>query len=233
MMNPMNAAPPELWWTSFLPLIIVGVVILGVIFFIVLGILLSRHVTITIKTSGAIALTLASILLLSGLWCMFLSPTTAYSETKESFYSRISIEGLKSWNYTSNVQKGDTLTGYVDSIRVYDGLSNASDKTFNLRIYDPDKDVVWFETNVPYAHFSVNALKSGVYKVEVQNPNRQAIECNVQIAVSTKVTYRPLEPLGQWLSLVSLPIFGFGMWASGLFAIIQRKEKKETVNINA
>mgnify|MGYP001100245929 FL=1 len=72
---------PVTWWYSILPLIIAGVVILGVMFLIVLGLLIARRVTITVKTGGAVTLTLASVLLLSGLWCMGLSPTATYPET--------------------------------------------------------------------------------------------------------------------------------------------------------
>jgi len=225
-MNAVEVAPPESWWLSFLPLIVVGAVILGLIFLIVFGMLISRRVTITVRTGGAVALTLASILLLSGLWCMFLSPLMTYSETKDSFYSPVSIDGLGNWSYSLSAHEEDTLGGSVDGVRAYD-LPNGSGKTFNLRIYDPDNSVVWSETNITYRYFSVKALKSGVYKVEVQNPNQQPIECYIQITISEKVTYRPLEPLGQWLSLVSLPTFGFGMWASGVFAIMQKKEMKE------
>lgn len=231
LMVSVNVTPPEIWWFSFLPLIVVGAVILGLIFLIVIGILVSRRVTVTMRASGAVALTLASILLLSGLWCMFLSPTIAYSETRGSFYSPISIDGFKSWSYTFSVYKGDILSGSVDGIKRFDGF-NATGKAFNLRIYDSDNIVIWSQPNVTNTYFSIEALKSGMYKVEVQNPNEQAVEINVQVSVTAKVTYRPLEPVGQWLSLISLPIFGLGMWASGVFAAAQRKEKRETVNTN-
>jgi len=226
------SAPPEMWWTSFLPLIIVGVVILGVLFLLVLGILMSRRVTITMRTGGAVALTLASILFLTGLWSMFLSPMATYQETKDSFYNAVLIDGLKTWEYTFSVQEGDTVGGSI-GIRI-DGGPNASGKTFNLRIYDANNNVVWSEANTTYSkYFNIRALNSGVYKVEVQNLNRETIEVYVQITISAKVTFRPLDPLGQWLSLISLPIFGLGVWASGLFAARQRKGEKELVKVDA
>jgi len=216
-----------------LPLIIVGVVILGVLFFIILGVLVSRRVTISVRTGGAIALTLASILLLTGLWSMFLSPLATYQETKNSFYQPATIDGLKTWTYSFTVQEEDNIDGSVGGIRI-DQDPNASDKTFDLRIYDPDNNPIWSETNITYSkYFSIKAMKSGLYKVEVQNRYTQTIEVYVQITVNAKVTFRPLEPLGQWLSLISIPVFGLGIWASGLFTTMQRKGKKEPVNIDA
>lgn len=226
-MNPMDATPPGAWWFSFLPLIIVGVVILGLIFLIVLGILISRRVTITLRASGAVALTLASILLLSGLWCMFLSPTTTYSDTKESFYRRVSIGGLENWSYSINIREGETLSGSVDGVRAFNGPTNALGKTFSVYVHDPDGNIVWSETNITYTHFNIAALKSGLYRVEVQNPNEDSIECYMHIAVSVEVTYRPLEPVGQLLSLISLPIFGLGIWASGALAAIQKGQRNK------
>ena len=226
MTIPADVVPSQTWLYSFLPLAIVGAIVLGFIFLIVLGLLIGRRVTMTMRTGGAIALTLASIILLSGLWCMVLSPTMTYSETKDSFYRQLSIGGLESWSYPINVQVDDTLMTYVDGIRVY----NDSGRIFSLYVYGPDGDTVWSEINTTYAHFDMKALKSGQYRIEVRNPNQSTVGCNVQVTVSAEVTHRPLEPLGQWLSLISLPIFGLGMWASGLFTIMRKHSYSEQQN---
>lgn len=214
----LDTLPPSSWLLSLLPLIIVAAVILGLILFILLGTFVSRRAAMTMKAGGAVALTLASIFLLSGLWCMLLSPIVTYSQPRSSFYNPVSIGAYKNWSYGFNVQKGDTLSGYIS---VYDGL-NASAKTFSFLIYDPDNILVWSETDLPFKNFNIEALKSGIYKVEVHNPHPQPIQCYVQITVSEEVTYRPLEPFGQWLSLVSLPIFGLGLWASGIFSVFRK-----------
>ena len=150
---------------------------------------------------------------------MVLSPTMTYSETKDSFYRQLSIGGLESWSYSIDVQVDDTLMIHADGIRAY----NDSSRNFSLYVYDPDGEIFQSETNTTYAHFSMKALKSGQYRIEVRNPNQSTVECNVQTTVSAKVTHRPLEPLGQWLSLMSLPIFGLGIWASGLFTIMRKR----------
>lgn len=206
-----------------MPLIIGGAAVLGVIFLIVLGILASRRVTVSLRTGGAVTLTLASIILLSGLWCVFLSPTITHSETKESLYRNISISGSGNWSYSISMQERNTLMVSV-SRDVRD--SDITGKVYRVYVYDPDGTVVRSETTTTYAQINLRALESGVYKVEAQNPNQQDIEFNVQIIVSAEVTYRPLEPLGQWLSLISIPIFGLGMWSSGLLAVLQKKPEK-------
>ncbi len=206
-----------------MPLIIGGAAVLGVIFLIVLGILASRRVTVSLRTGGAVTLTLASIILLSGLWCVFLSPTITHSETKESLYRNISISGSGNWSYSISMQERNTLMVSV-SRDVRD--SDIAGKVYRVYVYDPDGTVVRSETTTTYAQINLRALESGVYKVEAQNPNQQDIEFNVQIIVSAEVTYRPLEPLGQWLSLISIPIFGLGMWSSGLLAVLQKKPEK-------
>jgi len=219
----MDVVPPYTWWYTLVPLIIGGATVLGVIFLIVLGILASRRVTVSLRTGGAVTLTLASIILLSGLWCVFLSPTITHSETKESLYRNISISGSGNWSYSISMQERNTLMVSV-SRDVRD--SDITGKVYRVYVYDPDGTVVRSETTTTYAQINLRALESGVYKVEAQNPNQQDIEFNVQIIVSAEVTYRPLEPLGQWLSLISIPIFGLGMWSSGLLAVLQKKPEK-------
>ncbi len=164
-----------------------------------------------VKTGGVIALTLAAMLFLSGVWSMTLSPATTYSQTKYDLYQPVSINGLETSSYSVDARQGDTLIVRVNGIR--DGNSQIS----SLKIYDPDNGVVWSEVNTTYAHFHSKTVKSGLYRIEVLNPSLEAIECYVQIRLSAEVTYRPLEPVGSWLILMSLPVFGLGVWASGLY----------------
>ena len=48
-------------------------------------------------SSGAITLTLASMLLLSGIWCMLLSPTVTYPQFGQSLHREISIDAFGNW----------------------------------------------------------------------------------------------------------------------------------------
>lgn len=254
-MVPLNVSydvtVPETSWYTVLPLAMVAAAVLGAVFLIVLGILIGRRGTITMRTGGAIALTFASMLLLSGLWCMLLSPTTTSFETKESFYRYISISGFGSWSYSFSVEQGDSLSGSVDGYRplpLVNGGSviNGSQpmptepvppetippdymmKNLNVTIYDPDGNILWSETYVPYSYFDVKAPKSGSVRLEIENADRFSVESNVQVTISSKTTYRILESFGQWLSLISLPIIGLGAWAAGLFTVSRRSETRET-----
>lgn len=218
--------------TPIIEFIVIGAGVLGSIFLLFLLILafLSRGgQTISRRTGGALALTVALIILVSGLWCVYLSPTITYTEYKDSLYREISVEGQSSWSYAVDVLKGDTMDGSVSLyVVIYDRSpvvdKNFTDQTFSLFIYDPDGEIVWSQINVTYSYFTVKALKTGVHEIEVYNPNVEPIRGYVSFNIQGKVTVRPLEPLGQLMSLISLPIIGFGFWASGIYAVLRKRE---------
>lgn len=218
--------------TPIIEFVVIGAGVLGSLFLLFLLILafLSRGgQTISRRTGGALALTVALIILVSGLWCVYLSPTLTYTEYKESFYREISVEGQSSWSYAVDVLKEDTMDGSVSLyVVIYDRSpivdKNFTDQTFSLFIYDPDGEIVWSQINVTYSYFTVKALKTGVHEIEVYNPNVEPIRGYVSFNVQGKVTVRPLEPLGQLMSLISLPIFGLGFWASGIYTVLRKRE---------
>ena len=162
-----------------------------------------------IRSSGGIALTFASMILLSGLWCMFLSPTSSYYENRENSYTEISIDGQNNWVHDLEMFEEDTLDGSVNEVIAYEKMSSS---TFNFRIYDHNNNVIWSKYNVSNAYFNLKSIKSGEYTIELQNPNDQIVDCSIQFTVRSKIIHRPLNPIGQWLSIISLPIFGFGIW---------------------
>ncbi len=218
-MNVLDIVSPIPYGFSFLPLIIICIsfigigILLGIGFFIGQrgALSIGRRVAMNIRVSGAIALTLASIILLSGLWCMFLSPTSSFYENRENFYTEISIEGQNNWVHTMKMFEEDILDGSVNELILYE-RSNVSSNAFNFRIYDHDNNVIWSKYNVSNAYFNLKRIKASEYKIEVQNPNNQIVDCSVRFTVQGKVTHRPLNPIGQWLSITSLPVFGFGIW---------------------
>jgi hypothetical protein len=172
---------------------------------------IGRRIKTNARLSGTIKLTLASIILLSGLWCMFLSPASTYYENRENFYTEISIDGQNSWSYEIKLYEADTLDGSINELRTYERY-NVSSTTFNFRIYDQDNNIVWSRNRVSNANFNLKPVKPGDYKIEVQNPNNQIVDYSIRFTIRGKVTHRPLNMLGQWLSIISLPVFGFGIW---------------------
>jgi len=218
-MSILEAISPIQYGFSFLSLIVICISFIGIGVLLGVGFLIGqrgalsigRRVAMNIRTSGTIALTFASIILLSGLWCMFLSPTSSYYENRENFYTEISIEGQNSWNYDIIIFEEDTLDGSVNGLIAYES-SRVSSNTFNFRIYDQDDNVVWSRYNVSNAHFNLKTVKPGQYMIEVQNPNDQIVDCSIRFTVRGKITHRPLNPIGQWLSIILLPVFGLSIW---------------------
>jgi len=216
-MNVLEVISPISYGFSFLPFIIICISFIGIGILLGIGfligqrgaLLLRRRVVMNIRTSGAIALTLASIILLSGLWGMILSPTSSYYENRENFYTEISIDGQSNWVHDLEMFEEDTLDGSVNEVIAYEKMSSS---TFNFRIYDHNNNVIWSKYNVSNAYFNLKPVKPGEYKIEVQNPNDQIVDCSIRFTVREKITHRPLNPIGQWLSIISLPVFGFGIW---------------------
>lgn len=169
---------------------------------------------------GAVALTLALVALISGAWCIALSPTTDYTHFKDRYEYSLSIGGLASKSVTFTAERDETIEVSVGlAVRIM------KDEAFDVYIFDPEGEVIWQDLNVTDSHFRTKALKSGTYKVEVKNLSSHTITCPIYINRTIRVTARPLEPAGQWLSLISLPIFGLGIWASGIYRVIWKRKE--------
>lgn len=213
----VDVVPSNLEFTLIPAILVLGAVVLGIVFLIMIVILIGRRVSINLKTGGAVTLTLASILFLSGVWCMVLSPIVTYPET-EDHHSLITIDDFSSWSYPINVREGDILI--VDFSLCQPFLNGTmfpeSQLCVNVWIFNPETNIVWSEMNTTHTFFRMKALGSGTYRVEVQNANPVPLQASLHVTVDTYVTIRPLESFGSWLALISLPTFGLGIWASGL-----------------
>ena len=221
-MTVLDIISPMRYGFSFLPLIIICISFIGIGILLGIGFLIGQRGAISIgkrlktnvRISRTITLTLASIILLSGLWCMFLSPASTYYENRENSYTEISIDGQNSWSYDFKMYEGDTLDGSITELWTYERYNVSS--TFNFKIYDQDNNIVWSRNRVSNANFNLKPVKPGDYMIEVQNPNNQIVDYSIRFTIRGKVTHRPLNPIGQWLSIISLPMFGFGIltWIS-------------------
>jgi hypothetical protein len=219
VMTVLDVISPIRYGYGFSSLIMVCVSFIGVGILLGIGFLIGQRGALSIgrrirmkgRISGAIALTLASIILLSGLWCIFLSPTSTYHENRRNFYTEISIDGQNVWNYDFSMIEEDAMDGSISVLRTYESNEDSS-STFNFRIYDQDNNVIWSRNSVSNAQFNLISVSLGEYRIEVQNPNNQIVDYSIRLNVREKVTHRPLDPVGQWLSIISLPVFGFGIW---------------------
>jgi Na+-transporting NADH:ubiquinone oxidoreductase subunit NqrC len=185
---------------------------------------------------GALTLTSASIILISGIWCYYLSPTVEYTKTIERYEYMLHIEGLETKSVTFPAREGEMITVTVGMrvpfkippppidanvpIEIVE-MPRKMPPHFDIQVFDPDGGLIWQDLNVTHSHFRSKALKSGNYKIEVRNLGTEIITVPLYIRRTIKLVTRPLEPGGQWLSLISLPIFGFGIWM-----ILVEKRKK-------
>jgi hypothetical protein len=215
----LDVFSPMRYGFGFSSLIMVCVSFVGIGILLGIGFLIGQRGAISIvrrlrcarRISGAIASTLALIILLSGLWCIFLSPTSTYYENRENFYTEISINGQDIWNYGFEMYEEDALDGSISVLRTYES-NEGSSSIFNFRIYDQNNNVIWSRNSVSNAQFNLMFLRLGEYKIEVQNPNNKTVDYSIRFNIREKVTHRPLAPVGQCLSIISLPIFGLGIW---------------------
>lgn len=179
-----------------------GLVILTFIFVSIL--LLRDRDVMSKKTGGAVTLTLASIILLSGVWCYALSPTaTRYDHVSIVGGEEPTIEPYQMLTYYVDLKAGERITGDI-------GYELA---LFTLRIYDPDGSPLRPAMNVSHISPAFEALETGRYRIEIENPNPESITPYVYIGKESEVPYRRLAPTGQWLSLISVPLFALGLWA--------------------
>ena len=172
---------------------------------------ITRRIGLKIRISGATSFTLATIILLTGFWCVFLSPTSTYYENRENFYTEISIDGQDVWTYDFKMYEEDALDGSISVIKTYES-NGVSSNTFNFQIYDQNKNVIWSRNNVSNSHFNLQSVKLGEYKIEVKNPTNQIVDYSIRFSVRGKHAHRPLDPAGQWLSIISMPVYGLGVW---------------------
>ena len=168
---------------------------------------------------GAVALTLAFVVLISGVWCIALSPTTDHTHIKERYHYSLSIGGLASKSVTFTAEGDETIEGSVGLT-----VSIPRGEAFDFYIFDPEGELIWQDLNITYTFFHTKALKSGTYKAKIKNLSSNTITCLISIGRTIRVTIRPLEPAGQWLFLISLPIFGLGIWASGIYRVVWKRK---------
>lgn len=184
---------------------------------------------------GALTLTLAAITLISGVWCYALSPTTDYTKHIDAYEYPLTIEGFASKSITFPAERGETIDISIRaSIKpppppIYEEVTVIAptrplESRFDVKFFDPEGELIWQMSNVTHSYLRTKALKSNAYKVEVKNLSAEIVTIPIYITRSLKTTVRPLEPAGQWLSLISLPIFGFGIW----MLIAGRKREKAT-----
>lgn len=172
-------------------------------------------------TSGAISLTLASIVLLSGIWSMWLSPTYDNRKYEEIQRTNSLLSPNSTIRYSFETTKGQEIKVIVDAVYVPASTQGAENSfhesitaSISATIYDSKENVVFQQANVTYVDVVKPILiqDGGTYQIEVTNNQNRTINVGIVVIDATKTVTRSLEPTGQWLTLISLPIFALGIW---------------------
>jgi len=182
-------------------------------------------------------LTFASVILFSGLWALWHTPTSTYEHRKNEEIAGVDFV-LESGNSTTNTFE---IKEKVEEIRVsvwpqtipsepYDPERPAPDvpPVISVRVHDAQGKVVSSYDNITSLSDgeSIAVDSHGTFKVDVSNnlaDNAARIELGINDV--TKVPNHPLEAMGQWLTIISLPVFGLATW----FVVRSRQKPADEV----
>jgi hypothetical protein len=161
---------------------------------------------------GAIVLTLALIVLISAVYCLWLSPTYDKTIYEEKMVTGFIVEPYGVSTQTFDAEEGRELevTIGVDLIAVPGVEPRTLD--FSVSIYGPAGELILSRSDVNRISHKIEVEEGGVYRVEVENPHGEALSLTLRIVDRSTRKIRPLKPLGVWLTLISLPMLGLGTW---------------------
>jgi hypothetical protein len=176
------------------------------------------------QTKGAVTLTFASVVLLSGLWALWYVPESGYDYRKNEHIAGVDFI-VKPGNSTTKEFEVDRG---VEEIRIniwsetilddpYDPEQHPYDipPMVSVRISDPEGKVVKSYDNITSLSEGemIAVGRSGTFKVDIENNDSEnSVRIELQVYDVTKVVNHPLEAMGQWLTIVSLPLFGLAVW---------------------
>lgn len=222
---------------TVIPFLALGAIVLAILFLLFLVILVLRGPQVSRATGGAVTLALASMVFLTGVWCSVFSPTSDRYESMAN--AGITLPTRGNWTYVGAFTQGETITGNVnlrDRVPLYEPRTGSQPEIigahpdlnttlpdgtiivpkpmplFSVYLYDPQGGLVYSEERVSSSYFTVKASRTGQYRFIVENESEEG--AGLYVSISKTIRFRPLEPVGQWLSLVSLPLIGLGIWAT-------------------
>jgi len=196
------------------------------------GISSSSNVQQPKQTKGAVTLTFAAVVLFSGLWALWYTPPSTYDmrKSEQISYTEIVVKpnnpGGTTFNVDSSVKEiGITISGQLVAIQNPNPppAQNNNNQApppdippvFSAKVTDPQDKVIRTYDNVTSAGDGdkISVQQPGTFKVEVfddSSPN--AIRIQLRATDITKIPNHPLDGMGQWLTIISLPIFGLAAW---------------------
>ena len=160
------------------------------------------------KSIGAVILTVATLLLFIGLWCIYLSPPVIYgpSDLNIAWY-----RSFREQHFPPNATKIFPFNAEDDQyVRIYiENVEVVTSRSFDVLIYDPENNIVYQRTSA--STIDLIPRKTGEYTLEIHNQPYVETELTVEI-IGYYAVFKPLIPTGQLLILTSIPLYGLSIW---------------------
>jgi len=170
-----------------------------------------------IKTVGTACLTVASLLLLIGLWCVYLTPVEVYGPDipntvwQRSFYKPLfQPNSTESYNFTA--QEGIYVRVWVRNVEV------VTYRFYSAFIIDQQGNTVFERHTDSVLPFDFIPNETGQYVLRIRNQPYVNTSLTVEM-MGYHALFRPLTPTGQLLILASVPIYGFAA------SVIMKRER--------
>ncbi|MEM2952801.1 MAG: hypothetical protein QXU21_00815 [Candidatus Bathyarchaeia archaeon] len=153
------------------------------------------------------SLTVALLLLLSGLWCVYLSPVTIYGPgVPNTAWQRIFYEPIFQPNatvvYNFTVQTDQHVRIQIKNIEVI------ARRFYTAFIYDSKSNLVFEKQSDSELPLEYLPNETGLHMLNIHNQPYVNTSLTVEIT-GYYALFRPLTSIGQLLVLISLPIYVF------------------------
>jgi hypothetical protein len=177
------------------------------------------------QAKGAVALTIAAVILVSGVWAFWYEPAEGYDNRRndqllsDDFVLDAGKTVTKSFQLTASAQEL-ALSANPQTIQDVSQTEEQPPQdippNFSFKLYDEQGNVIASRDNITYTDVSQRDKvdgKSGTFKIVLTNNDPvHSIRMPLLVFDVSKVPYHPLDALGQWLTVASMPIFGLSAW---------------------
>ena len=178
------------------------------------------------QAKGAITLTIAAVILVSGIWAFWYEPVQGYDNRKNDQLLRdeFILEAGKTVTRSFQLTQGAQDLALSANAQTIQNVSQTQEQqpppdippNFSIRLYDEQGNVIASHDNVTSIDGSERNKvdgKSGTFKIDITNNDPiHSIRMALLVFDVSKVAYHPLDALGQWLTVASMPIFGLSAW---------------------
>lgn len=161
------------------------------------------------KTVGMLGLTAAFIVVLSGVWCVYLSPVAIYGpDVPNTAWQRIFYKSVFQPNttitYNFTVQTDQYVRIRIQNIEV------VTQRFYNAIIYDLEGNLVFERQSDSELPFDYIPNETGLHMLSIRNQPYVNTSLIVEIT-GYYALFRPLISTGQLLVLTSIPLYGFAV----------------------